>query len=227
MDVQGLALQSTFRLGEGPIGSFSSSIESSKAVVKSYLAMIASGEIDTPCPTDAYLAHRYRLDTVNEFWEHASPDDVFFLKHPDGKGDHILVNNSYDIVGIIDWEWTQTVSKAEVFSSPCLMWPLDEFYSGSNELVEEELRLAGIFEERDRGDLAECVNSGRKIQRFMFALGPEASYVDSVTFVPLFEGLRKAFKSSDKEEWQHWKNRALQRWKDDQFLRGLLKEHDD
>ncbi len=34
------------------------------------------------------------------------------------KGDHILVNNSYDIVGIIDWEWSQTVSKAEAFCSP-------------------------------------------------------------------------------------------------------------
>ncbi|KAH6705750.1 hypothetical protein EV126DRAFT_412686 [Verticillium dahliae] len=221
IDVQGLAHQSTFRVGTGPLGPFSSSLEGSQAMLESYLAMIASGEIDTPCPVDTYLVHRFRLDIVGGLWEDVPVGGQFFLKHPDDKGDHMLVNDSFDIVGIIDWEWTQTVSRAEAFCSPCMMWPVTEFYNGSNELTADELRLAAIFRERGRGDLANCVIEGRRIQRFFFALGPESSFSDRKTFTHLFAGLQRAFNSED-EGWEPWKSKALEKWKDDRLLLGLL-----
>jgi hypothetical protein len=59
----------------------------------------------------------------------------FYLKHPDDKGDHILVNDCSYIVGVIDWKWAQTVSRAEAFCSPCTLWPVAKFYEGSNELA--------------------------------------------------------------------------------------------
>ncbi|KAL6854883.1 hypothetical protein ACO1O0_006017 [Amphichorda felina] len=128
VSIQGLAHQSTFQVGKGPIGPFSSSLEGSRAVIKSYLTMIASGEIDAACPVDTYLAHRFRLDIVADALGHEDGASAgrFFLKHPDDKGDHILVNDSFDIVGIIDWEWTQAASKPEAFCSPCMMWPIDD-----------------------------------------------------------------------------------------------------
>lgn len=220
-DVQGLAHHSTFRVGEGPLGPFSSSLEGSQAMLKSYLAMIASGEIDAFSPVDTYLAHRFRLDIVGGLWEDVPSGDKFFLKHPDDKGDHILVNDSFDIIGVIDWEWTQTVSKAEAFCSPCMMWPVAEFYNGSNELAVDELRLAAIFRERGREDLANCVIEGRKVQRFFFALGPDNSFSDRKTFTHLFAGLQRAFNSQD-EGWEYWKSKALEKWRDDDLLLGLL-----
>ncbi|CAI7595683.1 unnamed protein product [Penicillium glandicola] len=60
------------------------------------------------------------------------------------------------------------------------MWPVAEFYSGSNELSADELRLAAIFREKGREDLANCV----------------------------IEGLRQVFNFED-EEWEAWKNKAL------------------
>ncbi|KAK7428389.1 hypothetical protein QQZ08_005146 [Neonectria magnoliae] len=221
IDVQGLAHHSTFRVGEGPLGPFSSSLEGSQAMLESYLAMIASGEIDACYPVDTYLTHRFRLDIVGGLWEDVPSGGKFFLKHPDDKGDHILVNDSFDIVGVIDWEWTQTVSKAEAFCSPCMMWPVAEFYNGSNELAVDELRLAAIFRERGREDLANCVIKGRKVQRFFFALGPDSSFSDRKTFTHLFAGLQRAFNSGDKG-WEHWKSKALEKWKDDELLLGLL-----
>lgn len=220
-EVQGLAHQSTFRVGEGPLGSFSSSLEGAHALLMSYLSMIASGEIDTFCPVDAYLAHRFRLDVVPALWKDVPSDNQFFLKHPDDKGDHILVNDSFDVVGVIDWEWTRTASRAEAFCSPCMMWPVAEFYDGSNELAAEELRLAAIFRERGRKDLAHYVTEGRKVQRFFFALGSDISFLDKTTFTYLFAGLRRAFTSGD-EGWEQWKSKALERWKDDKMLLGLL-----
>ncbi|CAH0022764.1 unnamed protein product [Clonostachys rhizophaga] len=89
MDVQGLAHHSTFGVGEGPLGPFFSSLEGSQALLKSYLAMIASGEIDTRYPVDTYLAHRFRLDITTGLWEHVPLGGKFFLKHPDDKGEQL------------------------------------------------------------------------------------------------------------------------------------------
>lgn len=149
------------------------------------------------------------------------PWDQFFLKHPDDKDDHIPVNDSFDIVGVIDWEWTRTVPKAEAFCSPCMMWPVAEFYNGSNELAADELRLAAIFSERGREDLADCVLDGRKVQRFLFGLGLESSFLDMETIPHLFKGLQRAFDLED-EEWDTWKSRAFEKWKDDELLLKLL-----
>jgi hypothetical protein len=223
IDVRGLAHHSTFDLEEGPLGPFACSQGASRALIKSYLDMIASGEIDTPSPLDTYLAHRFRLDVIDELWKQSSSEkgSSFFLKHPDDKGDHILVNDSFDIVGVIDWEWSQTVSRAEAFCSPCMMWPMGKFYDGSNELATDEVRLAAIFKERGRDDLALLVLEGRKFQRFHFALGADSSYSSRETFLRLFEGLYTAFRS-DYKGWDHWKSQALVKWKDDEMLRSML-----
>ncbi|KAJ5558471.1 hypothetical protein N7461_002443 [Penicillium sp. DV-2018c] len=210
--VHGLADQSTYRIGKGPLGPFSSSLEGTQTILESYLAMIAS---------DTYLVHRFRQDLVGALLEHRPSGEQFFLKHPDDKGDHILVNNSFDIVGVIDWEWTQTVTKAEAFSSPCMMWPVADFYEGSNELSAEELRLATIFREKDRDGLAICVLEGRKIQRFFFGLGLASSFEDKETLPYLFKGLLGAFNFGE-EEWESWKSKALKKWEDDEVLRNLL-----
>ncbi|CAG7973466.1 unnamed protein product [Penicillium salamii] len=219
--LQGLAHQSTFRVGKGPLGPFSSPLEGSTAILKSYLTMIANGEIDPCCPVDTYLFHRFRQDIATALFKDVPLGEQFFLKHPDDKGDHILVNDSFDIVGVIDWEWTQTVSKAEAFCSPCMMWPVAEFYNGLNELAADELRLAAIFREKGREDLAACVLEGRKVQRFFFALGSESSFLDMQTLSYLFAGLRRAFNFED-EDWEAWKSKALKEWKDDDILLSLL-----
>jgi hypothetical protein len=187
--------------------------------------MLAGGEIGAGRPTDSYLAHRFRLDLLADLEDSLPPDkqQQFFLKHPDDKGDHILVDNAFNIVGIIDWEWTQTAPPSEAFSSPCMLWPVDKFYGGSNELAGEELRLAAIFQERGRDDLARYVVDGRKMQRFLFALGPDSSHADedATVFAHLFAGLRDAFGDGD-DDWQEWRRRAVEKWQDDELLLGLL-----
>ncbi|EEH09420.1 conserved hypothetical protein [Histoplasma capsulatum G186AR] len=223
IEIQGLAHQSTWQVGKGPLGPFSSLLEGSQAMLESYLGMIASGEIDPCYPVETYIVHRFRQDIVGALSENILPDNQFFLKHPDDKGDHILVNDHFDIVGVIDWEWTRTVSRAEAFCSPCMMWPVNEFYDGSNQLAADELRLAAIFQERGRADLANYVLKGRKVQRFFFALGPESSFIDMQTLPRLFAGLQEAFNVKS-EEWETWKSKALVKWKDDELLLGLLEE---
>ncbi|WYZ43515.1 hypothetical protein EsH8_VI_001214 [Colletotrichum jinshuiense] len=219
--IKGLAQHATYQMGAGgSLGPFHSSLAGSHALVESYLTMIANREIAAYHPVDAYLTHLFRLDVVDSLWDDASAKNQFFLKHPDAKGDHILVNDTFDIVGVIDWEWTSTVSRAEAFCSPLMMWPVAKFYDGSNELAPDELRLAEICRERGREDLSDCVVNGRKVQRFFFALGPE-NPADKNIFKDLFVGLLRAFDGQD-EKWDQWKSKSLVKWKDDKRLRDLM-----
>lgn len=222
-EVQGIAQYPTYCVGtDGPLGPFDSSREAAETAIKLYLSMIASGEIGATYPTDVFLVHRFRLGLLNDIGKAASSGEMFFLKHPDDKGDHILVNDAFEIVGIIDWEWCQTVSKEEAFSSPCMMWPVARFYDGFNELADEERRLAMIFRERGRGDLAEFIMEGRKVQRFFFALGAgSGSHINRKTLIDLFMGLRRAF-DPEEEEWEEWRTKALEKWKSEELFQVLL-----
>jgi hypothetical protein len=54
------------------------------------------------------------------------------------------------------------------------------------------------------------VAHGRKAQRCSFALGPASgAHGDWRTFMNLFSGLRRAFKSDDRG-WNEWKARAVE-----------------
>jgi hypothetical protein len=102
-----------------------------------------------------------------------------------------------------------------------MMWPVAEFFNGFNELGADELRLATIFREKGREDLAMCVLEGRKVQRFFFALGPESSFLDMQTLACIFAGLQRAF-NLENEEWEAWKSKALKKWENDDSLLSLL-----
>ena len=221
----GIADPGLFRMTySSPLGPFSTSAEGMRAILESYLEMIVTGEIAAINRVDVYLAHKFRLDVLDKVF---TSGNKFFLKHPDDKGDHILVDRFFNITGIIDWEWTQLVSKEEAFSSPCMMWPIGKFYDGLNDLADEEVRLAEILQERGRKDLGKYVLEGRKNQRLGFALGPEGSVSNQASFANLFTGLRKILDSSDDRTWQDWKESALKWWKFDKGLQILLRQSED
>ncbi|KAJ3482459.1 hypothetical protein NLG97_g7564 [Lecanicillium saksenae] len=238
--IHGLAQYSTFGRGKngGPIGPFTSSLVASRSCVETYLQMIVDGEIArSDSALDVFLAHRFRLEVQEKTFapsKQAGPDgEKFFLKHADDKGEHIVVNENFDIVGIIDWEWCSTVSKEKTFSSPCMMWPIGAFYDVSNALAEDEVMLATAFREKGRQDLADDVSNSRRVQRMLFALGPVgASHRDKKTFASLFMGLNRAFVGDadvenevlgeEETQWESWKACALQEWKDDPMLQAIL-----
>ncbi|KAG6047686.1 hypothetical protein E4U39_000208 [Claviceps sp. Clav50 group G5] len=240
IQVGALADCSTFRSGDGgmPLGPFRSSEEAFRAIVEANMRMVVTGEIgDAEQALDILLAHRFRLDLLDKVSKQTATaekgSEQFFLKHADDKGDHILVNTEFDIVGIIDWEWCQTASREDAFSSPQMMWPVGAFYDGSNELTEEELLLARVFRERGREDLASCVLHGRKIQRLLFALHSGVAQLDKKTFVSLFVGLKRAFDGQHvktdgqgvEDEWEVWRAKALEDWKHEVLFKSAIEAY--
>ncbi|KAG6095823.1 hypothetical protein E4U30_002017 [Claviceps sp. LM220 group G6] len=226
-----------FRSGDGdtPLGPFRSSKEAYRVSVEASIQRVMSGEVGrAESALDIILAYKFGLDVLDRVSEQTATDDKggeqFFLKHADDKGDHILVNEDFDIVGIIDWECCQTAPREEAFSSPQMMWPVKAFYDGSNELTEEELLLARVFRERGREDLASCVLHGRKVQRLLFVLGPLVVDEDKSTLAGLFMGLKRAFDEPDcktdgqgvEDEWEAWKAKALEDWKHEALIETAL-----
>lgn len=183
------------------------------------LDLILREEMYSKQAVDAYLIHRFLLDLVPHIlpWE---KDDKFYLKHGDDKGDHILVDEDFNVTGIIDWEWTHTAPPALAFNSPIGFLPVGDFYDGKNDLGEDEVVFAQLLESKNRRDLAQCVWNGRLQHRFSFCCGYDLDDWDG--FLGLFRGLRDAVGVDGGLEWDEWKAAVLQRYNDDVGLQLLL-----
>jgi hypothetical protein len=84
----------------------------------------------------------------------------------DDKGDHILIDDGYNITGIIDWEWAQTMPKGEAFAAPLFMLNVGDCYDGKNELSQSEELFASLLEEQGHDEVASLVRNGRKQHRW-------------------------------------------------------------
>jgi hypothetical protein len=168
-------------------------------------ACVTGGLVDhSTLATDNYLTHLWRLEHLPSLLASVT-DDRFYIKHADDKGDHILIDEDYNITGIIDWEFASTETKNSAFSSPCMMWPVQEYYDGSNDLSREEREFAQMFQRRGREDLAQMILQGRTWQRFLFFLGSAGTHPYD-DFEGLFQGLRRSFEGENigsYEEWRH------------------------
>lgn len=211
---------------EKPLGPFTTLQAAYEAVLRQQLQAIRHQEI-TSLPVENYLAFLWRLRALPDLVSSSvSSKGPFYLKHYDDKGDHILVDEGHNITAIIDWEFASAEAKELAFSSPCMMWPVDKYYDGSNELLsEDEVAFAQIFAKRGRRDLCEIVLKGRRWQRYAFFLGGGVPS-GRVEFEALFKGLRQSWANVGEGNvllYKDWKREALGEYlKDYPELRLLL-----
>ena len=180
------------------------------------IKLVANSELST-LPVDHYLSCRWRVDMIPEVLSLHNCAG-FFLKHFD--------DEDFNITGIIDWEFASLEPKALAFSSPCMLWPVGDFYAGSNRLSPEEMELAAIFERRRRHDMACLVRNGRKMQRYLFFYGGGISH-GREEFEAMFQGLRAAWAGDENEPgpYQTWKEEALKKYAGDGQLMHLLRRN--
>ena len=220
-EVCGFAQTPLFDSPNTPLGPFETLESSLSALFALQRKLIVNGELSC-LAVDNYLSHLWREEMIPEVVS-LHNEAGFFLKHCDDKGDHIMVDEDFTITGIIDWEWASLEPKALAFSSPCMLWPVGDFYDGSNVLSPEEVELASIFERRGRNDMAHLIWNGRKMQRLTFFLGGLSEEQDE--FEALFQGLRAAWADdgSPPSPYQTWKDEALKKYEGDEQLKGLLR----
>ncbi|KID85908.1 Protein kinase-like domain protein [Metarhizium guizhouense ARSEF 977] len=205
-------------------GPFSCPREYHIASIQLILDLIIKDEIYSQRAVDAYLVHRFLLDLVPRVLP-STQSNTFYLKHADDKGDHILVDEKFNITGIIDWEWAHTSTASDAFNSPIGFLPVADFYNGKNSLGDDETIFAQLLEAKGRQDLAQFVRDGRLQHRFAFCCGYDLADWDG--FLGLFRGLREAVAVDEGMEWNEWKTVALDRYKDDSGLQLVLSKCQD
>lgn len=142
----------------------------------------------------------------------------------DDKGDHILVDDSFKIVSIIDWEWAQLVPKSDAFAAPLFLLDIGQYYDGNNQLSTHEILFAKILEDKGHRELADLVMHGRVHHRIAHCIGGDVDNRDD--FPNLFLGLQE-FTSDGlgiltKNDWETWKGIALKKYRSDNGLQTLL-----
>ncbi|RMZ84189.1 hypothetical protein DV738_g604, partial [Chaetothyriales sp. CBS 135597] len=210
-----------------PIGPFSSPDQYHYASLQLILDLILRGEMYSQQAVDAYLIHLFLIDLIPSISPSPSSiqnDQGYYLKHADDKGDHILVDEDFNITGIIDWEWAYTAPPAHAFNSPIGLLSVGDFYDGVNDLGDDEIVFARLLEEKGHQDLAAFVWNGRIQHRFAFCCGYDLA--DWSGFLGLFRGLRDAVKVDEGLDWDEWKTVALHRYKEDAGLQLLLSRHE-
>ena len=217
----GFAQSQLFETPNAPLGPFSTLEDSLRAMFALQMRLIAKNELST-LAVDNYLSYCWRMEMIPKALS-LQNHSGFFLKHFDDKGDHILVDEDFNIIGMIDWEFASVECKALAFSSACMLWPVGDFYDGSNRLSSEEIELAVIFERRGRADMASLIRTGRKMQRYLFFVGGGTPH-DREEFEAMFQGLRSAWAEdgSQLDSYQTWKDEALKKYAGDAQLMHLL-----
>lgn len=139
-------------------------------IAEQYLDLIADGQVYYKYPKESFLFYHILLKHVPAICSNEPQPGTFFLKHVDDKGDHIMIDEDYNITGIIDWQFARLVPGCEAFGPSLLMADMGSLYSGASGITAEDLTLSQSFRAKGREDLAKyaCVND--MARKFNFGL---------------------------------------------------------
>ncbi|EKM56504.1 uncharacterized protein PHACADRAFT_118269 [Phanerochaete carnosa HHB-10118-sp] len=206
-------------------GPFSSARFYRLHVLELVLELIRQEEIYIDRPLDAYLVHRALLDNLSSLvGADTNCGPGFYLKHMDDKGDHILVDTEFNIVGIIDWECAQTVPKSEAFASPLFMLDVSEYYSGNNSLSDTEELFIETLQQKQYLELAALVSFGRVQHRIMHCVN---GALDDPEFPNVFMTLLRLLLGESNmvmDSWDSWRADSLARYCEDPDVHALFLE---
>jgi len=169
----------------GRYGPFNSDVRYYASIIDQHLDFISVGQLYHTYPKEAFLFYRLFSENIRILCGD-EPKDEFFLKHVDDKGDHILVDEDYNVVGIIDWQFAHTVPAREAFGPSLLTADLNCLYSGKAGLTKDDMIIAEALRQRQREDLALFAGGGDLIRRFQFGL---ASGLNRAEILELIKGI--------------------------------------
>lgn len=157
------------------MGPFDDAKEYYSTFAERYLDMICDGQLFSAYPVNEYLIFKYLKELAvlgrwNPF-ESSLDKGPFFMKHMDDMGYRILVDDKYNITGIIDWTFARIVPAYKVFSPSLLTADMSHIFSGTTGLSEKDKRLNEVIN-RKQGKLLGLIFGGPDLARqFSFALG--------------------------------------------------------
>lgn len=73
--------------------------------IEAALSAIKVGTLFRRAPLRAYLAHLEVRDLILGCESLEEDEQEFYLKHPDGTSDNILIDQTGAVSALLDWEW--------------------------------------------------------------------------------------------------------------------------
>ncbi|KAI1312738.1 hypothetical protein F5Y03DRAFT_197215 [Xylaria venustula] len=202
------------------IGPFESARDYYSSWANAYLQLITDGQLFSAYPVDGYLMFKHIEEQVKsgpwlEKWQ-GLDSGPFFLKHMDDKGDHILIDDNFQITGIIDWSFARIVPAYEAFGPSLTSANTDNLFNGVPGLSEDDTILG---QELQRRKAAYYHFESDEMRRFLFGPGIGLSPTKNEA-LDIFQGLVNTFHDNI-SDWQEWRRISLLQWKDDPQLAGI------
>ncbi|CAI6332789.1 unnamed protein product [Periconia digitata] len=199
------------------LGPFANGREYYSAWSREYMRLIVDGQMFSQYPVNAYLIFKHleqlALDGKCNQFEAELDDGPFYLKHTDDKGDHIFVDDDYNITGIIDWSFARTVPMYEAFGPSLVTARMGDIFRGTTGLSEQDGYLSEALKAK-RSRLARFAQSSDTARRFIFGLGMGMS-MSGVEALGLFNGILAALGEEPIADWQKWRENAISRCAND------------
>lgn len=207
-----------------PSGPFDTASDYYASFVEQNLALIADGQLFTHFPVNAYLVFLYLKSQIQALATEPNCDSVdttgqFYIKHVDDKGDHLMVDDELNIVGIIDWQMARVVPASEAFSPSLVTAEMGDIYDGESSLTVHDLALAGFLKAKGAADLADTMVKDERLRRFFFGLDVDFSWDETLLLV---RGIWAAFGAEKEADWKVWKMDMLEQHSHDRRLRHII-----
>ncbi|OOQ89011.1 Aminoglycoside phosphotransferase [Penicillium brasilianum] len=207
-----------------PSGPFNTSMDYYTSFVEQNMALISDGQLFALFPVNAYLVFAYlksQLQTLAAKPKHNSLEvtEQFYLKHVDDKGDHLMVDDELNIIGIIDWQMARAVPADEAFGPSLATAEMAGIYNGMSSLTVHDLALARFLKAKGAAGLADLMSTNERLRRFFFGLDVDLPWEETLLLV---RGIWAAFGVDKDTESRTWKIDMLEKHSQDERLKHIL-----
>ncbi|KAJ5380488.1 uncharacterized protein N7496_002916 [Penicillium cataractarum] len=191
--------------------------------VEQNLALIADGQRFTSSPVNYYLVFSYLKSQIQDLAPKSNRNSVetteqFYIKHVDDKGDHLMVADELNIIGIIDWQMARVVPASEAFGPSLATAEMSDIYDGVSSLTIHDHELARFLKAKGAAELADIMSKDEKLRRF-FCLDVDFPWDETLL---LIRGIWTAFGIERNTDWKAWKMDMLDQNIHDRRLKQII-----
>ncbi|KAJ5778495.1 hypothetical protein N7520_001741 [Penicillium odoratum] len=129
-------------------GPLDTALEYLISISEQHLDLIADGQLYPDYPVEGFLFFHLVRQNIQSLVSKDLPRQ-FFLKHVDDKGDHLLVDENFNITSIIDWQFARAVPASEAFGPSYITADLMSLYGSNTGVTGDDHDLATDL--RDKG----------------------------------------------------------------------------
>lgn len=145
--------------------------------------------------------------------------EQFYIKHVDDKGDHLMVDDELNIIGIIDWQMARVVPASEAFGPSLATAEMGDIYDGVSSLTIHDHALARLLKAKGAAHLADIMSKDERLGSFFFGLDLDFPWDETLL---LIRGIWTAFGVEKDTEWKAWKVDMLEQHVHDGRLQHII-----